>query len=102
MYLGVNEPLPILPRDSFILFELMPKMEEAASEDGADASAPRCMEYCCACAALSVKWWVPEASFARTNVSKPLRAAGTPGAVPGETEREKQRGGGGTAMPQFC
>ena len=100
MYLGFNEPLPILPRDSFILFELMPKMEEAASDDGADARAPRCKEYCCV--DLSVKWWVPEASLARTSVSKPLRAAGTLGAVPEETEREKQRGGGGAALPQFC
>lgn len=42
MYLGFKEPTT-LPRESFILLELIPNTEDPESDDGADASALRCM-----------------------------------------------------------
>jgi hypothetical protein len=44
MYRGFNAPLPLpLPRESLVLLQLTPNMDDPTSDDGADASAPRCM-----------------------------------------------------------
>ena len=48
MYLGFKEAVPTLPRDSFILFMLIPNTDDPMSEEGAEASAKRCSEkFCC-------------------------------------------------------